>query len=302
MFDRLNVNKLTLLGIGLMFAAMQIVSATDVIAKWLSAEYSLPQLTWTRFLFQALLLFPIVLLLSRGRPRLRPLFEPRHILRGAVLLGVTYLFYLAIADNPVPDALALIFVAPIFVAVAAPILLKEGFQWWRPLILVIGLGGVLLVLQPFGNAGFHPFILAALGAAVLFGGYIMLTRTATRSLDPVIATFYAVVWGTIISTPWAVLNWTMPNLGDLGWMVLIGLLAAIGHYLIAKASTYANASVIAPLHYTEIFGATLWSYLFFGTFPGIWVWLGLAVIVLAGLSLTLFDIRRGKATVPAARR
>ena len=44
------------------------------------------------------------------------------------------------------------------------------------------------------------------------------------------------------------------------------------------------------------------SYLLFGTFRDVWVGIGLAVIVLVGLSLTLFDIRRGKTAVPVARR
>jgi drug/metabolite transporter (DMT)-like permease len=94
-------------------------------------------------------------------------------------------------------------------------------------------------------------LLAALGLSSLFG------REATSLFD-------APGWAL-----WAVLG--------------AGALAAVTFLLITFAFSRTEASVLAPLQYLEIVGATLVGFLVFGDFPDALTWLGTAIILASGI-------------------
>lgn len=73
---------------------------------------------------------------------------------------------------------------------------------------------------------------------------------------------------------------------------MMGMFAAIGHFLIIKACEYADASLLAPFNYTELVGATGVGYFVFGYFPDAWVWAGIAIISGSGLYLSIKELRR----------
>jgi drug/metabolite transporter (DMT)-like permease len=66
-------------------------------------------------------------------------------------------------------------------------------------------------------------------------------------------------------------------------MALMGLVAAIGHFLLIKAFEYATASELSPFNYFEIVGATILSYLFFDYLPNEQGFVGLALVIASGL-------------------
>jgi len=53
-------DKTVLKGIGLMLMGMSTVPFLDIFAKLLSEDYSVMQVTWTRFFFHAFWLIPVV--------------------------------------------------------------------------------------------------------------------------------------------------------------------------------------------------------------------------------------------------
>jgi drug/metabolite transporter (DMT)-like permease len=70
-------------------------------------------------------------------------------------------------------------------------------------------------------------------------------------------------------------------------MLALGLLAALGHYLIIKSFEYTQASILAPYGYTEIITASLIGYFAYGDFPDSYTWIGISVIVASGLYISL---------------
>jgi drug/metabolite transporter (DMT)-like permease len=83
------------------------------------------------------------------------------------------------------------------------------------------------------------------------------------------------------------LVWITPNLGDLGAMVLMGAIAAGGHFLLIKAFDFAPASLLAPFTYSEIVMTTLLGFVIFGDFPGIWTWAGIAIVIASGIYISI---------------
>ncbi|MCP4448492.1 MAG: DMT family transporter [Myxococcales bacterium] len=65
-----------------------------------------------------------------------------------------------------------------------------------------------------------------------------------------------------------------------------------GHGLLIYATEYIEASIMAPLHYTEILGATLLGYIMFGDLPDGFTILGCAIVIVAGLVITYREHRR----------
>jgi drug/metabolite transporter (DMT)-like permease len=54
---------------------------------------------------------------------------------------------------------------------------------------------------------------------------------------------------------------------------------------------WGRASIVAPVGYVELIGATLFGWLVFHDFPDAWTWVGAAVIVVSGLYITYREHR-----------
>ncbi|MGI9307082.1 MAG: DMT family transporter [Gammaproteobacteria bacterium] len=276
------------LGMGLMVLAMQIVPFSDAAAKVLTGEYgySPAQTALARIVFAALFLAPA------GAFFFRPPFAPRalwqkikpHLPRGACWAGATLFFFAALKNNPLAAALVLAFVAPLFVAAAAPFLLGEKFSPRSLPALIAGFTGVLLVLRPAAT-DFSPSLLWALLAGMCYGGYLMTTRRdgVANAIGGGAATFMTMLVAGIFTAPFALAEWQTPETAHFALMALMGALSAAGHFLITQACKYANASQIAPFNYTEIGGALLAGWLIFGELPQPPTYAGIALIIAAGV-------------------
>jgi S-adenosylmethionine uptake transporter len=81
--------------------------------------------------------------------------------------------------------------------------------------------------------------------------------------------------------------WTWPAPGD--WAVLIGLgmISAIISYSLAQAYRLSDAATVAPFEYVLMPMAVFWGWLIWSELPDITVWIGMAMIVGAGLFVFL---------------
>jgi drug/metabolite transporter (DMT)-like permease len=70
-------------------------------------------------------------------------------------------------------------------------------------------------------------------------------------------------------------------------MLAMGLLAALGHYMIIKSFEYAEASVLAPYGYSEIIMASLIGYFVFGNFLDLYSWIGISIIIVSGIYISI---------------
>ena len=281
-----------LIGIGLMILAMVLVPILDLFAKLLSADYAVLEVTWARFIFHGLWLLPLLVWKRIVWWRLPP--QPMYqLLRSLMLTITTIAFFYAIKDNPIPTALTLLFVSPLIVAVVAPIFLGESFDAQRGVAVAIGFVGVVVVLRPSAD-DFSPTILWALVAGVGYAFYIMFTRKLSASAPPLLTLFYTAVGGVLVLSPFVSSVWLTPDLKGWVMMATMGLVAAMGHFLIIMACEYATASQLSPFNYFEIVAATAISYVAFGFFPDMFVWLGIAIICTSGAYVSWRELQLSK--------
>jgi drug/metabolite transporter (DMT)-like permease len=78
------------------------------------------------------------------------------------------------------------------------------------------------------------------------------------------------------------------------WLMCAGLgsIATFGHFLIVRAYDHAEASLLAPLAYTEMVTATALGWYFFDDFPDALTFLGVAILLACALYITLTERRR----------
>ncbi len=272
-----------------MTGAMILLPIMDGLAKGLSERYPVLQVVWARYLFHLLAMLPVVL----SRYRLRELLPERagvQLVRGVFLLGATAMFFGALSLMPQATVLALFFVSPLVVTVLAPALLGERVRPWQVIAVAVGFAGVMLILRPGGDASLWGAVMA-ITAGVIHGFYLIFTRRLAGSAPPLVMLGYTAVFGAVVMSMIVPFFWVTPTAADLGIMALLGVLAAAGHYLIIKAFDHAPATFLAPLGYTEMVTAVLYGYFAYGHLPDALAWLGILVIVGAGVVVSLIETR-----------
>ena len=278
-------------GMALMVLAMSFIPIIDICAQLLSESLSVFQVAWSRFFFHILWLVPVILSKRQSWGQLRSYWR-LHLTRGLLLVSATVCFFNAIAVNPLPTALSLLFISPLVVALFAPLVLDEKFMPSRLLAAAVGFIGVLIVLQPDGE--FRPSLLFAVMAGFCFAGYLLFTRKLPASASSLLSMLAIGIVGVTALAPLLPMVWQSPSWYELGLMASMGLVAMLGHYLILLACRLAEASLVAPFTYSEIVSATVLSYLIFGTWPQMQLWVGMIVICSSGIYVYVAEIRARK--------
>jgi len=286
-------NKLLFKGIALMLGAMSVVPILDVIAKMLSESYPVIQVSWARFAFHTFWLLPLLYWkkLCWWRMPRQPGF---HLLRSIMLTLATLFFFIAIKTNPIPNALTLLFVSPLVVAILAPFVLRERFDIFIGIGALVGFVGVVIVLQPDTDQ-FRPSLMYALVAGFCYALYIITTRKLSLSGPPLLTLFYTAVVGTVVLGPMAALDWVVPDLAGILMAAAMGLVAATSHFMIIKAFECATASELSPFGYFEIVVAMILSFFVFKFVPTIEAVIGLFIIIISGLFVSWRSMKNNRA-------
>ncbi len=277
-------------GIALMVTFAVLAPWIDIFAKLASGVVPPVQLTLARFMVQALVLLPILVLSGK---RLRPArgLWPLHAARGALMAAASTAFIGAVQAMPIADAMAIFFVAPLLLTVISGLVLGEEVGWRRLTACTIGFLGAMLVVRPsFAELG--PVALLPLMTASFFVVYVLLTRRVARDEGPVAMQAYAGVSGALVmaltlaifhDSGWPAFAAVLPTASGWALMCAVGAAATIAHLFLVAAYARAPAPLLAPLQYLEIVSATVFGYWLFGDFPDAVKWTGIAIIVSSGL-------------------
>lgn len=267
-----------LLGIALMLCAMTVLPFLDVLAKTLGNQ-GLPilQIVWARMVFGALMTLPFAMRIS-GPRALVPRRPMMHALRAVFLIAATFFFFYALKFLAIADALAIFFVQPLLVTALSPLVLGEQVGRRRWVAVAIGFIGTLIIIRPgFQTFNFGMGLALAAGAALAL--YMLLTRRISGQDHALVTTFQTSLIGAGITSALVLLVWQAPTAEQ--WLLLLGVgfVATCGHYLIVRAYDYGEASMLAPLAYTEMIMATVVGWLFFGDFPDVWTFVGVGILI-----------------------
>ena len=274
-------------GIFLFLAALLLFAALDATAKYMNAFFAVPLLVWARYLVHF-----VIMLLFMAPGLGREIIATRRpwlmSFRALMLVGVTLLAQLALKTLPLAETTALVFVTPLLVALLAGPLLAEKVPPRTWLATGAGFAGVLLIARP-GGAMAGPGVAYALGAALCYAIYQILTRKLATTEHPTRLLFYTALVGTASMSLALPAYWDgqMPTLAQSLLIVSLGLYGGIGHFLLIRAFREAPASTLSPLLYVQLIWATLLGWWVFAQLPDFLAIVGMLIIGASGLSLAL---------------
>jgi len=274
-----------LIGIGLSSLAFVSFTFIDGTGKWLVMN-AMPVfvVVWLRFVTHVVIA-GAVLLPVRGLALLRTNHWKWHVARALMWMLMTGMNFYALQYLQLTVTAAIFFTVPIITALIGARLLAEKIDAKRWVAIVAGFVGVLIVVHPWG-AGFHPAILLAIGNALLYALFNLMTRHLAAYDSPETIQFLPALGAVVGLFPFAIAAWEWPS-GAMEWLLacVMGIFGGVGHYFMALAHRYAPASVIAPFLYQQIFYMALFGYLVFGDVPRPSLWIGSAIVIAAGLYL-----------------
>ena len=287
-------------GVAFLVAGVAVFSVQDLILKLISGGYPLHQ----AMVLRSLTAIPFLLILVHLNGGLRTLFTsgtPRMIWRGVVMFTAYTSYYLALAALPMATTVALYFSAPLFITVLSVVMLKEQVGPRRWLALLAGFAGVVIMVRPGGSL----FDWAAL-LPVLAGATYALSMISARKMGSTETAAALAFWGNAVflaaalimsailgagqfadeahpSLAFLLRGWAMPSGFDLMLMMSCGIIAAAGLTLLTQAYRIAESSVVTPFEYTGLIWSVIYGWIFWSDWPIAIEWLGIAIIVGAGL-------------------
>lgn len=176
-----------------------------------------------------------------------------HFLRNIFHFTGQNLWFLALTMIPLAQVFALEFSSPIWVTLAAPLLLGERLGWRRVLAVGIGFAGILIVARPdFGNP--DPGILAGALAAIGFAGSAVFTKLLTRTETIASILFWLVtmqaLFGLIMAGHDGDIAW--PDISVWPWVLLIAIAGLVAHFSLTTALSLAPATVVVPIDFLRL--------------------------------------------------
>jgi drug/metabolite transporter (DMT)-like permease len=295
----------TMLGTGLAFLAFAVLATADAVTKFLSSRYSVFEIATVDAVFALLTALP-VLVLWEGIASLKPRRLGLVVVRCTLGAGSLVLAFISFSLIPLADAYTIAFLTPLAVTALSAPLLGERVGWRQWAAVAVGFAAVVLILRPdLSAAGFGAFSwgqLAMLASGTLFAlSMLMLRKIAkTESSGALLLVYFIMLF--VISLPFTIGDWRVPNALDFGLMAATGACSGLGNLLLILAFRYAAAALVSSFMYSQLIWGTAFGYLLFAELPDAITIGGAVVLMLCGLYTLMQATKtaRAEAAVPAA--
>lgn len=288
------------LGIVLVLGFCVSIPVVAASVKVLGQTLVVPQIAWTRFLFQVVIIGTIMAFATRefAKPRPRPLWP--LVLRGCVMSLGSGLIYAALVLMPLAEATAILFIQPLILTALSALILKERVGLFRVVAVCGGLIGAFIIIGPnFALIGWAALL--PVGAATCFAVASLLTRAWAASAGAMMFQFIAAVTamslfsltmvvGSVADV--AALGPRWPSPGELYLLAFAGIGSTITNLMLVQSFRIAPPSTLAPFFYFEILGAVALGVVVFHHVPGPSTFVGAAMVIAAGLLVWWRETRR----------
>ena len=185
--------------------------------------------------------------------------------------------YLSLADAHSVGSLA-----PAIVVALSAIFLKEKVSTKTWIAIFVGFVGVLIILRPTSSI-FDPKALLPLLGAFGLGLYQVVTKKVSEHDTTETSLFYTSIIGIFVMSLLASNFWSPISSSSYILFLIVGIFFSLGIYLQIIALSMANASIIQPFHYTLIFWAIIFGYIFYNDIPDLFTIVGAVIITLSGI-------------------
>jgi len=254
----------------------------DGVSRYLADTYNVFVINMIRSWVLALLVISISLRKKNGIKKVISSKQPIiQFIRGillisAILIGVYSFTKLGLVQTHS----ILSFFPLIVVALSGPILNEKiGIQRW--LAVLFGFLGIFIILDLKNFVVSFDALLPILGAFVL-GFYSVLTRKVSKHDSSETSFFWVAMVGCFVMSIVGPFYWEPIFFKDWGWMALLCALSTAGHFLLIKAYESAEASVLQPFTYFQLFFASIIGVIIFNDKITLSILVGGSIVVGSG--------------------
>ena len=281
-------------GIAYMLLAGLISALNGALAKILSEDMSALEIVFFRNLIGV---FLILYALKHTPPKLSG--GKLHLLFTRGLFGFTamILFFYTITTIPLGEAITLNKTSPLFVAILAYYLLGEHLSKRSALALFIGFIGIMFISKPFGLDLSYEHFLGILGGFFAAAAYttikkikdiydsriIVLSFVSVGTLLPALLFVTASYLQTPQSLSFLFPEFIMPTTLSI-WLLIgfMALVSTLSQWLLTKAYSASNLSIVGVISYTNIPFAIGFGFLLGDNFPDNLTFFGILLIIIGG--------------------
>jgi len=282
-------------GILFMLGSALISALNGALTKILSEDISALEIVFFRNLFGIAI---ILYTLKHTPPKLTG--GKIHLLftRGLFGFMAMILFFYTIAVIPLGEAITLNKTSPFFVSILAFVIMKEHLTRRIVFALFLGFLGTVFITKPFGMEFSFVHILGVLGGFFAAAAYttikkikdiydsrvIVLSFVGVGTFLPACLFLFAPFVDAPKSLAFLFPEFIVPNRWDI-WLliVLMACISTLSQWLLTKAYSSKNLSVIGVISYTNIPFAIGFGVLLGDAFPDVLTFMGIGLIVLGGI-------------------
>ncbi|GAA6182579.1 DMT family transporter [Shimia sp. NS0008-38b] len=266
----------------LMFVAMSMIPAGDTAGKLLTQNHDASPVfvAWSRFALGSVLALPLM-----RADTFRLFGDWRIWLRALLLTGGITSIQTALQTAPLADVFAAFFIGPIFSYLLSVLLLGERVTVARSGLMALGFIGVVLVVRP----GFEmsPGLPWAALAGLFYGAFLTASRWLAPFARPGSLLVTQLCISTLILTPFGVADIPALTPAVSGLTLASAAFSMGGNFLLLFAYARNEAATLAPLVYLQLLSAVALGWVVFAQLPDALTWLGLCLILGAGVTSAL---------------
>ena len=189
-----------------------------------------------------------------------------HLIRGVILFFATVSWIYGLSIVPVTTATVIDSSIPLIILVLSITFLKEKVTWQRWSVVIVGLLGIIITLNP-SSSEFDVKTLILLTSALLFAVLDIINKRIVTSESIIIMLLYSSIVVVSISFIPMLFYWKLPSIFDLFLLLILGINSNLVLFFILKAFLLADISALAPYRYLELFVSGIASYLIFYEIP-----------------------------------
>lgn len=282
-------------GVLFMLASALISAFNGAITKILAEDISALEIVFFRNLFG---IFLILYALKHTPAKLSGGKFHLLFLRGFLGFTAMILFFYTITVIPLGEAITLNKTSPFFVTILAFFLLKEHLSRRVIAALFIGFMGTVLITKPFAMSFSYVHFLGVLGGFFAAAAYTTIKKIKDIYDSRVIVLSFVMVGAFLpfvlfllagyVDVPHS-LGFLFPvfvvpsGLKIWSLILLMALISTLSQWLLTKAYSAKNLSVIGVVSYTNIPFAIGFGWMLGDKFPDILTFAGICLIILGGV-------------------
>lgn len=246
-----------------MLASALSFSVMQVFVKLSSAEVGTFEQTFFRNLISLLIAAGMVR--REKRPVLREIRQGGWALWGRSFFGFLgiVLFFYATGHARQADVAMLNRSSPVFVTLFAGLFLKEKITPVKIASTVLCLLGAYIAMQPSFDSNPFPLLSALLAAVVAGMAYTMLAY-CKNFVSPSVIIFHFSAFSTVCAAALMLPSFVVPSWKVFFMLLLIGVFAAGGQFLLTYAYQQAPASEVSIYQYSGVVFTAALSFLLLG--------------------------------------